>query len=228
MKKLFVGILIGGILFYLDSHCKAETECRGQQILKSRECAGDGLEPEESKLHQLVNQYRIQNGLPRIPLSKSLTLVANRHARDLAENIGFLTHGWSDCSYDPGQSHTWSCMWNAPQRLGTKYPGRGYENGYGSSQGHVTAASALESWKKSTLHNAVILNRGIWRNHHWKALGVGIYKGFCVLWFGEEADLHAAGSEREASEVLLAFSPSFSIPEDNPGNDSEMEPPVEN
>jgi uncharacterized protein YkwD len=188
MKQLFMGILVGGILFCLGSHCKADTECHGQQILKSRNCVGDGLESEESKLYQLVNQYRIQNGLPQIPLSKSLTLVANRYARDLAENIGFLTHGWSDCLYDPNNSNTWHCMWTAPQRLGTEYPGRGYENGHGSLQGNVTAVSALESWKKSTLHNAIILNQGMWRNNHWKALGIGIHKGFGMLWFGEEAD----------------------------------------
>ncbi len=79
-------------------------------------------------------------------------------------------------------------MWIAPQRLGTKYPGRGYENGYVSLQGKVTAVSALESWKKNAPHKAVILNQGMWRNLHWRALGIGIYKGFCMLWFGEEAD----------------------------------------
>lgn len=184
-----MGLLMGGILFCLGSYCVADTECHVQQILESRNCVGDGLESEESKLYQLVNQYRIQKGLPQIPLSNSLTLVANRHVRDLAENIGFLTHGWSDCPYDPNNVNTWHCMWTAPQRLKTAYPGRGYENGHGSLQGNVSAVSALESWKKSSPHNAVILNQGMWKNHHWKALGIGIYKGFCVLWFGEEADL---------------------------------------
>jgi uncharacterized protein YkwD len=180
--------LIGGILFYSGRNSKADTECHGRQILRSRECAGDGLESEELKLYRLLNQYRIQHGLPGIPLSKSLNLVANRHARDLAENLGFLTHGWSDCPYDPEDPNTWVCMWSAPQRLGTKYPGRGYENGFGSLEGDATAVSALELWKTSTLHNAVILNQGIWKNGRWKALGIGIYKGYCVLWFGEETD----------------------------------------
>ena len=73
MKNIFMGVLMGGILFCLGDHCEADTECHRQQILESRNCVGDGLESEESKLYQLVNQYRIQKGLPEIPLSKSLT-----------------------------------------------------------------------------------------------------------------------------------------------------------
>jgi hypothetical protein len=218
MKKLCSGILIGGILLCLCSLCKADTECHGQQILKSRNCMGDGLESEESKLYQLVNQYRVRNKLPQIPLSKSLTLVANRHARDLAENIGYLTHGWSDCPYDPNDSNTWHCMWNAPQRLRTAYPGRGYENGYGSPQGNVTAVSALESWKKSNLHNAVILNQGIWRNNRWKALGVGIYKGFCMLWFGEETEPTGASDIHGISQYPIPHTHTHSPPVFKPKN----------
>ncbi len=198
MKKIFMGILMGGILFSLGGHCEADAECHGQQIFESRNCVGEGLESQESNLYQLVNQYRIQNGLPQIPLSKSLTLVANRHVRDLAENIGFLAHGWSDCRYDPNNSNTSHCIRTAPQRLKTAYPGRGYENGYGSLQGNVTAVSALKSWKKGSLHDAVILNQGVWRNHPWKALGIGIYKGFSVLWFGEETEPTGTSGSRES------------------------------
>jgi uncharacterized protein YkwD len=46
----------------------------------------------------------------------------------------------------------------------------------------------LESWKGSPGHNAVILNEGIWSDSNWKAIGVGIYKGYAVIWFGEEPD----------------------------------------
>ncbi|MFM6401271.1 MAG: hypothetical protein ACKPFF_31745, partial [Planktothrix sp.] len=46
----------------------------------------------------------------------------------------------------------------------------------------------LDLWKKSPAHNAVILNQGQWANLDWNALGVGLYKGYGVLWFGEEVD----------------------------------------
>lgn len=168
---------------------QAESECRGQQILQARACAGDGTDREERKLHQLVNQYRAQNGLPAIPLSPSLSLVANRHVRDLEENIGQLTHGWSNCPYSGNNRSTWPCMWEAPQRLGTPYPGNGYENAHGGRGGYrASADSALRGWQGSSAHNAVILNQGIWENRPWNALGIGIYKGYAVLWFGEEPD----------------------------------------
>jgi len=149
----------------------------------------DGLESEEVKLIDLINQYRDQNGLPPIPKSKALTTVANRHVQDITENIGSLTHAWSDAPYDGNDSKTWPNMWKAPQRLNTGYPGNGYENAFGGSQGFVaTAENSLNSWKNSPLHNDVILNQDIWKGKQWKALGVGIYKGYAVMWVGEESD----------------------------------------
>lgn len=165
-----------------------QSDCNGQQILISKVCAGDGLEPEEQRLYNLINEYRADNSLPPIPLSPSLNLVANRHVLDLDKNIGALTHGWSNCPYSSSNRSTYSCMWNAPQRLGTAYEGYGYENAYSVSSGRVTAKSALRSWKGSSAHNAVILNQGIWQDNKWGALGIGIYQGYAVLWFGEEAD----------------------------------------
>jgi uncharacterized protein YkwD len=51
----------------------------------------------------------------------------------------------------------------------------------------MTANYALESWKESSGHNAVIINQGIWKNQ-WNAIGVGVFKGFAVVWFGNEID----------------------------------------
>ncbi|MGB3510547.1 MAG: CAP domain-containing protein [Microcoleaceae cyanobacterium] len=151
----------------------------------------DGLESEETQLLNLINEYRAQNGLPPIPPSKALTTVANRHAIDLAENIGQVTHAWSDAVYDSNNPNTWSAMWSAPQRFNTGYPGNGYENtvGYnGFDTPDLTAETALNQWKNSPLHNAVILNRGQWTDKQWNALGVGLYEGYGTLWFGEEID----------------------------------------
>jgi uncharacterized protein YkwD len=106
--------------------------------------ADDGLEPEEQTLYNLVNQYRAQNGLAAIPISKALTLVANRHVHDLTSNIGTLTHSWSDASY----SASYDAMWTAPQRFNTGYTGNGYENAYMNSGG-ATANNALLGWQNS-------------------------------------------------------------------------------
>lgn len=148
---------------------------------------GDGLEAEERKLYDMVNDYRAVNGLPAIPLSKALTTVANRHAQDLSQNIGYLTHSWSDAPFSSSDSSTWSNMWTAPQRLQTAYPGYGYENAYWNSAG-VNAENSLLGWQNSPAHNSVILNQNAWANLNWQAIGVGISGDYAVLWFGEEVD----------------------------------------
>jgi uncharacterized protein YkwD len=153
--------------------------------------AGDGLEQEEVKLYQLVNQYRAQNGLPPVRLSKALSIVANRHMQDLAENVGQVTHSWSDATYDPSNPSTYPTIWAAPQRLNTGYSGYGFEvvDGYSGFNGPPMLADvALEDWKHSASHNAVILNQGMWKDYQWNAVGVGIYKGYAALWFGKESD----------------------------------------
>ena len=182
-------LVLGFAISQGQAQNRRQVECSSQNILTAKDCPGDSLEPEEEKLYQLINQYRGQYGLPPIPHSPSLNLVANRHVRDLEENIGTLTHGWSDCPYQANNRDTYPCMWSAPQRLGTPYPGNGYENAHGGTGGYqASASSALQSWQSSSAHNAVILNQGIWSNSEWKALGIGIYKGYAVLWFGEQQD----------------------------------------
>jgi uncharacterized protein YkwD len=52
----------------------------------------------------------------------------------------------------------------------------------------VTAEKALASWKKSAGHNRVIINKGKWSNETWKAIGIGIYLNYAVVWFGKESD----------------------------------------
>jgi len=164
-------------------------DCSGKEIITASSCLGDSLEPEETKLYEAINTYRNKNKLPAIPLSKSLSLVANRHVWDLAKNTKNLNHGWSDCPYDSKKQDSWNCMWKAPQRLKTAYPGNGYENAFGGSGDYVaTAEDALKSWTSDPPHNAVILNQGGWKKLSWQALGVGIYKGYAVMWVGEETD----------------------------------------
>jgi uncharacterized protein YkwD len=154
--------------------------------------AGDGISLEEQKLYELITEYRAKYKLPQIPLSKSLTLVANRHVRDLQENIGHLTHGWSDAPYDKEDPDTYPNMWKAPQRFNTGYPSNGYEIAQGGSEGYAgyraTAESSLEGWQGSPKHNAVILNEGKWSDSAWLAMGIGIYEGYAVVWFGKDVD----------------------------------------
>jgi hypothetical protein len=186
LSKIAVVVSIASFLAVPPSALRAQSECNAQQILQPGNCIGDGLDALEIELAKQINDYRVQNGLPAIPLSSALSLVANRHVRDLAMNIGRLTHDWSNCAMtDP------NCMWKAPQRLGTSYPGNGFENAYGGPAGSpASPAAILKSWKEggNGPHNDVILNRQVWSNVQWKALGIGIHDGFAAMWVGSEAD----------------------------------------
>ena len=186
--------------------------CQGSTIVQARSCVGDGLEPEEEKLYQQINNYRAQNRLPAIPRSPALDLVANRHVRDLAGNLRKLTHGWSNCPYNASDRTTYPCMWEAPKRLHTDYPGMSYENAHFKSGG-ATAESALSSWQNSDAHKAVILSQGVWRDYNWQAIGIGIYQDYAVIWLGKEADpSNAASSPSAASPAPVRPAPTRPAP----------------
>ncbi|MBU0486569.1 MAG: CAP domain-containing protein [Bacteroidetes bacterium] len=158
------------------------------------------LSADEYKLWQMINEYRKQKRLPAIPLSRSLTYVAQKHAEDLSLYFKFSSrcnmHTWSDkgnwtsCCYSADHKKA-SCMWDKPREM-TSYPGNGYEISHGGDEYYVvTPDFALTGWKGSTSHNEVILNKGIWKDVKWKAIGIGMYKNFAVVWFGEEEDTEA-------------------------------------
>jgi uncharacterized protein YkwD len=154
------------------------------------------LLPEEKKLYDLIMEYRKEKKLESIPLSAKLTLVAQTHARDLAENFEPLNgkcnlHSWSkkgkweSCCYTEDHEKA-ECMWNKPREI-AGYENSGYEISYYSGAG-ATAADGLAGWKVSTGHNQVMINDGIWKKVKWNAIGVGIYKEYGVVWFGELKD----------------------------------------
>lgn len=158
--------------------------------------AGQKLNADEKELYNLLMQYRKSKGLPAIPLSKSLTFVAQTHAQDLDDYYepgdGCNLHSWSDqggweavCYTDDHKQA--KLMWSKPQEL-TKYKGNGYEIAFSTSIDYLAdPAAALANWKTSKYHNAVILNRGVWRRK-WNAIGIGVYGSYAVVWFGNEVD----------------------------------------
>ncbi|MBK9191666.1 MAG: hypothetical protein IPM77_09200 [Crocinitomicaceae bacterium] len=159
------------------------------------------LSEEEKKLYVLLTGYRQMNELEKIPLSRSLTYVAQMHCMDLENNAPDKNtcnaHSWSEsekwtgCCYTPDHKMS-NCMWSKPGEM-TPYQGYGFEIACGSSDDLyksfvMTAEYALHAWKESTGHNNVILNKENWENLTWNAVGVGIYKGFACVWFGRETD----------------------------------------
>ena len=153
------------------------------------------LTAQEKVLYDMIMEYRKEKGLPNIPISKSLTLVAQTHAKDLQDNNPVTRRcnlhswsgkgSWSRCCYTEDHKKA-RCMWDKPKEL-TNYQGNGYEIAHWHSLA-ATPISSLGGWKKSKGHNMLLINRGIWKKVKWKAIGIGIHKNYAVVWFGEEAD----------------------------------------
>lgn len=154
------------------------------------------LNVEEKKLYDLIMQYRKSKNLESIPLSAKLTMVAQAHARDLAEHYDYKPnnkcnpHSWSQkgnwtaCCYRGAKEA--SCMWNKPREI-AGYQGEGYEIAYYSSIG-ASAQEGIDGWKLSPGHNPLLINSGTWSGRKWNAIGIGIYKEYGLVWFGEIAD----------------------------------------
>jgi uncharacterized protein YkwD len=155
------------------------------------------LNAEERKLYTLIMAYRKENQLGEIPLSSQLTQVAQTHARDLSENYKFdprnkcNPHSWSEkgewssCCYTNDHKRA-SCMWVKPKEI-AGYEGNGFEIAYYSSAG-ANALEGIEGWKISPGHNPLLINSGTWEKVKWKAIGIGVYKEYGLVWFGEVPD----------------------------------------
>ena len=135
-----------------------QAACDGKQLFTAEACAGDAVSDEEKTLFDLVNKYRRSQNKTELKISPSLSRLANRRMLDLKFNVKKLTHSWSNCPYLISDQKPWGCVIDAPTRLKTGYPGQGYETLYRTTTGQVTPDAAIAAWKKSQLHNSIILN----------------------------------------------------------------------
>src|SRR6185503_20257055 len=98
---------------------------------------------------------------------------------------------WSPCCYTSDHKQA-KCMWDKPAEI-AGYLSPGFEIAYYSSGG-ASAEEGLEGWKKSPAHNPPIINQGMWNKVSWKGIGIGIYKEYGVVWFGELEDKTPIGN----------------------------------
>ncbi|MBX3258758.1 MAG: hypothetical protein KF782_03505 [Labilithrix sp.] len=152
------------------------------------------------ELANAINSYRAQHGLAPIPISKSLTHVAETHVRDLQSSpkVAATCNGhswsangpWTPCCYTADHAQA-KCMWDKPSEL-TQLKATGFEitiGQPGETSGVVLdAPKALAAWQGSPLHNDVILNRGTWQSMTWRSLGAGIVDSHACAWFSDQAD----------------------------------------
>lgn len=159
-----------------------------------------GLSNKEARLYYLVNAYRESLGLQKLSLSVSLTQVARTHVADsnayhpetLYDSRGIKgnLHSWSGNGswipvvYTPDHNYA-HLMWSKPREL-TYYTGDGFEISAGSSGYNLTPETALNLWKGSSGHNAVMTTQGMWSNL--TTMGVAIDGGYAHIWFGSDAD----------------------------------------
>ena len=149
----------------------------------------------EYRLYTLINEYRTKQGLGIIPVSRSLCYVAKIHARDLFVNnpdTSFCSlNSWSDkglwtaCCHS-AQTPNPLCIVNKPKEL-TTYSGEGHELAYWDSEG-IIPDTVLRFWKSIEQARDVLLNQKKWSYFNWKAIGVGLYKGYACVWVGEAPD----------------------------------------
>nr|WP_089217895.1 CAP domain-containing protein [Sphingomonas laterariae] len=158
---------------------------------------------EEDRVARMVNEYRMDHGLPPVPFSRALTQVAVAHARDLEDHEPdagtdgagrrCTMHSWSRASGAKPVCYTADHaravdMWNKPWEITRgRYKERGFEIAARYSEG-IDADMAFDLWLGSPGHRAVILEQGGFRGSNWQAMGVAIDGRYAVVWFGKAPD----------------------------------------
>lgn len=148
-------------------------------------------------LADTINRYRQQKGLPAVPVSAALTRVARAHVADLEANHrqggrcnmhSWSRRGaWTPCCYTPDHAQA-ACMWNKPDEIsGGMYTSPGYEI-VAHYTDPMTPPMALEIWRDSPAHHAMIVNAGRWADNRWQAMGAAVSEHYAVVWFGEARD----------------------------------------
>ena len=158
-----------------------------------------GVSEKEAKLYYIINAYRESQGLQKLSFSKSLTIVARTHVSDSntytpenqrdSRGMQGNLHSWSNHgSWTPmvyTSDHEYAAnMWSKPREL-TSYTGNGYEISSWNS-GNITPEDALDLWKNSSGHNAVMTTQRNWSDL--KTMGVAIDGKYAHVWFGSAAD----------------------------------------
>jgi len=157
------------------------------------------LSNDEYRLYEMINAHRVLNGLKEIHLSASLSYVARTHVIDLYTNHPDTSicnlNSWSDKgSWTPCCHNKYvpqeECIRNKPKEL-TNYSGEGYELTY-AEVFDTRADTVFKFWSTIDEANAFLLNEGPWKKKNWRAMGIGIYKSYAVVWMGQKTDVLAA------------------------------------
>lgn len=180
------------LIFILLGFSNSQITLHAQKEIPANFC----ISVEESKLYNLVNEYRRAMKLPDIPLSKSLCFVAKTHLNDLIQHkpdTGSCNmHSWSDkgewkaCCFQKVKADK-PCVQKKPTEI-TKYPGSAFEIVYWESK-EASPEMAFKQWRETKPSQSMLINNEDWTDFSWNAVGVGISGSYAAIWFGEELDI---------------------------------------
>ena len=170
----------------------------------------------EYRLYELINQHRIDNGLPELSLSISLSFVATTHVADLVNhhpdtsicNLNSWSNkgDWTSCCHNNYVPKS-QCILDKPKEL-TNYRGEGHELAYWEPA-LVDPDSLLAFWESIDETNDFLLNENRWDKYKWRSIGVGILEGYAVIWVGELIDREGqpATCEKNKEETISTTPP---------------------
>ena len=174
----------------------------------------------EYRLFELVNQHRLENDMPGLTLSVSLSFVATTHVADLVNNHPDTSicnlNSWSDrgdwtaCCHNEYVPKS-ECILGKPREL-TNYRGDGHELAYWEPA-LVNPDSLVAFWASINETNDFLLNKNKWSKYKWRSMGVGMLEGYAVIWVGELSDREGAPGvcKKEAQKADSAESTIYLI-----------------
>lgn len=164
------------------------------------------MNDDEIRLAELINKFRIENKMPVVPLSSSLTLVAKTHAFDLQTNnpdtsicstASWSNKGnWKSCCFNPYVLRE-ECMWDKPKEL-TSYVYRGYELSHFEER-IIQVDSLFALWKSAEEAADMLLTKGAYHDKKWEAMGLAIGENYASVWFGQRSD--SKGKPQKCTEI---------------------------
>ena len=168
------------------------------------------ISQKEYYLFQLINKYRGDLALDPIPLSNSLSFVAQKHAADLAANYPFEEgcnmHSWSDkgdwkpfCF--PADQNRKNDIKDKAKEL-TDYVGKAWELTYWDNI-DVSAEEVLSFWNSIPATASMLSNTDKWSDVNWNSIGIGMNGGYVLVWLGKKEDLEPHTIICETGEKIL-------------------------
>lgn len=149
----------------------------------------------EFRLYNQINKIRIDHDEEIIPLSRSLTYIAQLHVKDLNKYHPDTSicnfHSWSDngnwtaCCYN-SYIESEDCMLNKPKEL-TDYPAKGYEMVLWDKIA-LNPDSLYSMLREIPVPADMICNSGNYDNMSWESVGIAIEGKYASIWFGRVKD----------------------------------------